>query len=317
VPDSVSTAGPLVSVVIPSYNSGRFLRQAIDSALAQTYPHVEVIVVDDGSTDDTPEIIRSYSGRVHGVTQANAGLAAARNSGIRAGRGAHFAFLDADDWWAPAFAARMVEALRLGNAGIAYCGWQNVGLLGARGEPFVPPDYERDPDKLVRLLEGVRWPVHAAMVRRDVVESVGGFDSARPACEDFAFWIRTATRFPLVRVPEVLAFYRHHAEQMTKNRASIARNFWEVQREFLARHPDVVAAIGKERARKLTDGELLRRGYEQYWARDFEAARATFRMVMRTGYGSPKDWLYMLPSVLPLALHRALVRTLGDRARTT
>lgn len=297
----------LVSVVIPCFNGERFVAEAVDSALGQTYRPVEVIVVDDGSTDGSPSVIRSYGSRIRVVTQNNAGLPAARNAGIRASHGKYCAFLDADDYWHPVFLERMIAALEASHAGIAYCGWQNVGLPGPRGEPFVPPDYENEA-KLEAMFGGVRWPVHAAVVRRDVVDSVGGFDPQRKSCEDFAFWIRAATNYKLARVPHVLAYYRHHGEaQMTKNREKIAINHWQVQEEFLRENPKVVNALGKDKIAELTLGKLLDRGYECYWNRDLTAARNIFRLVMKHGYGSLKDWKYMLPSLLPLSWHQALI----------
>ncbi|NJN48599.1 MAG: glycosyltransferase family 2 protein [Alkalinema sp. RL_2_19] len=102
---------PLVSILINNYNYGRFLRQAIDSALGQTYPQVEVIVVDDGSTDDSADILNSYAGQIHTVWQANAGQASSFNAGFAASQGEIICLLDADDWFQPDKVARVVEPL--------------------------------------------------------------------------------------------------------------------------------------------------------------------------------------------------------------
>lgn len=303
------------SIIIPCYNGERFLAQAIDAALAQSYSQCEVIVVDDGSSDGSAAIMQSYAARIRIVQQANAGLPAARNAGIYASTGSYLAFLDADDYWQPDFIEKMVQALETSGAAIAYCGWQNVGLPGGRGEPFVPPDYEQ-PDKLEKMVTGVRWPVHAALTRREVVEALGGFDPRWSTCEDFAFWIRAATLHPLVRVAEVLAFYRHHdGVQMTKRRAVIAHNHWRVQRDFLAQHAEIAKQLGHSRVRHITHGELLKRGYECYWDRDLSAARAIFRTVMTAAYGAPSDWKYMLPALLPLSWHEAVIRLLERKNR--
>lgn len=304
-------AGCDISVVIPCYNGERYLAEAIDSVLRQTRPALEIMVVDDGSTDRSRQIVEGYGEKVHLVAQENRGLPAARNAGIRASRGQFIAFLDADDWWREDFLEQMSSALERSEAGIAYCGWQNVGLPGGRGRPFVPPDYEEVPDKIECLFRSPCWPVHAALVRCEVVESVGGFDPKWRSCEDFAFWLRTATRNRLVRVPEVLAFYRFHGNQMVAKRDVIAISHWMVQKEFLAGHAEVAERLGKKRIRELTLGELLRKGYECYWERDLKAARAIFRAVMRTGYGRVKDWKYMLPALLPLSWHRAAISRLG------
>lgn len=300
----------LASVVIPCYNGEPFVAEAVDSALAQTYRPVEVIAVDDGSTDGSPVVLARYGERIRVVRQPNRGLPAARNAGIRVARGEYLAFLDADDWWASEFLARSVTALTASGAGIAYCGWQNVGLPGRRGEPFIPPDYQADPDRLATLVAGPRWPVHAAVVRRAVVEAVGGFDERLKSCEDFAFWIRAATCYPLVRVPEALAFYRFHGGQMTRDRWLVLESHWRVQQTFLRERPEVALALGRRRVRALTHGELLRKGFDAYWRRDLPTARAAFRKVMGAGYGRPREWGYMLPALLPLPLHRVLLRLL-------
>ncbi len=302
--------GGLVSVIVPCYNGERFLPEAIESVLRQTHPALEIVVVDDGSTDGSRAIMEAYGDRVRIVGQANSGLPAARNAGILASRGQYLAFLDADDYWRDHFLKLMTDALDRSGAGIAYCGWQNVGLPGGRGMPFVPPDYEGMPDRLQWLFRSPCWPVHAALVRRETVESVGGFDVKWRSCEDFAFWLRTATRTRLVLVPEVLAFYRYHGDQMIRKRDLIALSHWMVQEEFVAQNPEVLEKLGQKRIRELTLGELLRKGYECYWERDLVSARVIFRSVMRRGYGRARDWKYMLPALLPFSWHRAAIERL-------
>lgn len=303
----------LVSVIIPCYNSAAFLSESIDSALGQSYADKEVIVVDDGSTDDSPRVMSGYGNAIRVVRQANAGLSAARNAGIRAAQGRYIAFLDADDYWAPSFLEKMVAAAEETQAGIAYCGWQNVGLPGPRGQPFVPPDYETELDKSAVFFSNPRWPVHAALLRRDVLDLTGGFDPKWKACEDFALWIRVAPVFRLALVPEVLAFYRFHDGQMSKNRAGIAMNHLAVQIDYLHTTPAAARQLPRTMRRQLMYGRLLRSAFEAYWARDLQAARTLFRRVMRAGYGTPRDWMYMLPSLLPLPFHAALIRVLGSR----
>ena len=302
-----------VSVVIPCYNGGQFVATAIDSALAQTYPHKEIIVVDDGSTDESCSVIDSYRGRIKIVRQANAGLSSARNAGIREATGELFAFLDADDWWDPSFLTHMTDALEGSDAGIAYCGWQNLGLPDPEGKPYVPLDYEAMPDKVEQLVRGVRWPVHAAIIRREVLFAAGLFNPELKSCEDFALWMRAATYHPLVLVPKVLAFYRFHEGQMTRDFARIALSHYAVQMAFFNEYPRLAARFGPRKLREITSGELLKRGYIAYWRRDLPAARAIFRRVIRDGHGGLKDWKYMLPALLPLSVHRGLVRLLDRK----
>ena len=308
---------PLVSVIIPCYNSEAYVAFAIGSSLNQTYNNVEVIVVNDGSTDSSLEIIGSFKKEILLIDQENKGQAIARNEGIEASHGKYIAFLDADDYWEKEFISKLVEAIERSKAGIAYCGWQNVGLSGGRGKPFIPPDYENNLKKEQLLIENTRWPIHAALTRSDLVKSFGGFPTKWKTCEDFALWAEVGTGNRIILVPEVLSYYRHHSDsQVTANQLRIAIDHWLIQFEFKKKHPDIYIKIGRKRFREITHGELMRRGYICYWDRNLESARRIFRMVMKTGYGSLKDWKYMLPSILPLSIHKMLVRLLENNKET-
>ncbi len=307
-----SAAAPVVSVVMPCYNGARFLRTSLGSLVAQSFTDFEVVFVDDGSTDGSAEVASALAdARIRVVRQSNSGVSAARNRGLASARGEYIAFLDADDTWHPAFLARMVEALAARkDAALAYCGWQNVGLAGGRGAPFVPPDYETT-DKCAELIETCPWPIHAALTRREAIERAGGFDERFAVGEDFLLWMEIACFSPIVRVPEVLAYYHHHeGAQATKDRLRAALEPYRAQRTFLGRHAELRATIGRKRVRQLTLGRLLSRGYASYWAGDLEAARTVFRTVMSSGYGRPRDWRYMLPALLPGSMHAALLTRL-------
>ncbi len=311
---------PCVSIVMPCYNAAEHLGRSVGSVLAQTRLDWELIAVDDGSTDDTWKQLQQlaqHDARVRPFQQTNAGAAAARNRGLGNARGEFIAFLDSDDTWHPEFLAALLKSLQeVPEAGIAYCGWQNIGLGGGRDAPYVPPDYEAG-DKTGSLLRACPWPIHAALVRADLVHKAKGFDESLSSCMDYDLWLRLATAHRVVRVPRVLAHYHHHGGvQITGNKARIALNHLRAQQKFLGKHPTVASKLGPARVRALTYGELLQRGYSAYWQRDLPAARLVFRQVMTHGYGSAKDWLYMLPSWLPQAWHRRLIerRDRADRA---
>lgn len=302
---------PKVSIVMPCYNAAAHLQTSIGSVLAQTLQDWELIIVDDGSTDQSWQILQQLAARdqrIRILQQSNAGAAAARNRALREARGACTAFLDSDDTWHPEFLEAMMTALASDPcAGIAYCGWQNIGLGKGRDAPFIPPEYENS-DKVESLLGGCRWPIHGALVRTQIITDAGCFDENLSSCMDYDLWLRLGTIHRLVRVPRVLAYYHHHGgEQITRNRARIALNHWRAQRKYLRTNPDVFDALGKIRVRQLTTGELLQRGYTSYWKRDLPAAWQIFRQVMRTGYGSRRDWKYLLPALLPLGLYQALI----------
>jgi len=301
---------PAVSIVMPCHDALAHLPASVGSGLAQTFGDWELIAVDDGSRDGTLAWLQAQTDpriRVH--SQANQGVSAARNAGLRLARGDHVAFLDADDTWSPDFMAHMHTALTSTPAAtLAYCGWQNLGLPGGQGAPFVPPDYE-NADKAATLFAGCRWPIHAALVRRAAVEAAGGFDTRLRNAEDYALWLRVAVPAPIVRVPEVLAYYHFHGNaQASANKARAALQHLVAQRRYLDAHPAFRTQLGRQRVRELTLGTLLAQAYASYWKRDLATARRLFRAVMRQGYGTLRDWTYMLPALLPEAWHRALLR---------
>jgi glycosyltransferase involved in cell wall biosynthesis len=300
---------PTISIVMPCFNAALHLPDSVGSVLEQTYGDWELIAVDDGSSDGTLAWLNAQVDiRIRVLSQLNQGVSAARNAGLAEAHGDFVAFLDADDTWAPSFLEKMLVILRAQPAAVlAYCGWQNIGLPGGRGEPFVPPDYET-PAKTETLFAGCRWPIHAALVKRAAIEAAGGFDRTLKNAEDYALWLRVATRAPIVRMPEVLAFYHfHNGAQASSNKARAALQHLYAQQSYLAQHPDFHEAIGKSRAHELMFGELLKRGYNCYWQRDLPAARQIFRAVMKQGYGTLTDWKYMLPTWLPESWHQWLV----------
>ncbi|MBW8364357.1 MAG: glycosyltransferase [Rhizobium sp.] len=307
-----------ISIVMPCYNAEAYLPISIGSVLAQTRSDWELVVVDDGSTDHSWQTLQRFAAqdnRIRIFQQVNAGAAAARNRALREARGAYVAFLDSDDTWHPEFLDAMVTALNADPAaGIAYCGWRNIGLGGARDDPFIPPEYENK-NKIESLLGGCRWPIHGALVHSQLILEAGCFDETLSSCMDFDLWLRLGTIHRLVRVPRVLAYYHHHGgEQITRNKARIAMNHWRAQQKFLTAHPGLDTSLGKSHIRDLTIGELLKRGYACYWQRDLPAARQIFRTVMKQGYGTLTDWKYMLPAWLPESWHRRLI---GLRDRNT
>ena len=269
---------PIVSIIMPCYNAAAYLPQSVGSVLSQTFSDWELIAVDDGSDDSTLNWLRAQTDpRIQVLTQPNQGVSAARNTGLGLARGQYVAFLDADDTWAPTFLATLFATLQgRPDAVLVYCGWQNIGLPGLRGEPFIPPDYET-PAKLETLLGGCRWPIHAVLTRRAAIMAAGGFNPRYANAEDYALWLQVATVAPIARVAEVLAFYHFHgAAQASAYHARAALQLWQAQHEFLARHPQAVNQLGHNVAAMLTHGTLMQRGFERYWARDLEGARCIF-----------------------------------------
>lgn len=207
-----------VSVVIPAYNAASYLKEAIESALAQTYRDYEIIVVDDGSTDETPAIAQGFGDALRYVRQANGGLSSARNTAIRNSCAEIIALLDADDVWEPDYLEIMVSFLEQHpEAGAAYCGFQYINATSeAVGRPSsrVVPHHRFHE---VLLYQG-NWLVPSAVLfRRKVAERVQLFDEAIGPVADTDLWIRMSAIAPFVGLPNVLVKYRCHSHNMSKN----------------------------------------------------------------------------------------------------
>jgi len=300
---------PLVSIIMPCLNGEQHIQTAINSVLAQTLDDFELIVVDNGSTDRTPEILSSVNDpRLRVFTLTERGVSRARNLGLREARGAFIAFLDSDDTWNATFLEKMHTALASDSkAVLAYCGWQNLGLPGPRGEPFVPPDYE-NPDKAASLLEGCRWPIHACLTRHAAIIEAGGFNTQLTIAEDYLLWMEVSVIGTIIRVPEVLAQYHHHdGVQATHNRALAVLDTLKAKQMFLHQHPKIAEQIGLDRIKSLTWDNLIQEGNALHWQGDLQNVRPVFRKALLAGHGSLAEKLRMLPSLLPLKVHRAIL----------
>jgi glycosyltransferase involved in cell wall biosynthesis len=232
---------PLVSAVIPCYNQASYLPEAIDSALAQSHRPVEIIVVDDGSTDDTGLVASRYEG-VTCVRQANGGLARARNAGLAASRGHCVVFLDADDRLHPEGVARGIQALVEHPDAVLAFGRARVIDAGGR-VMFTAPEPGPLPENdgyAALLASNVIWTPAVAILRRDAIEEVGGFDPAVNASADYDLYLRLARRHPIAAHDDVVADYRHHAAAMSRNAGVMLRTTLAVhrrQRQYARRQP--------------------------------------------------------------------------------
>jgi len=304
-----------VSVIMPCYNAAAHVGQAIEDVLGQTHRAVELIVVDDGSTDGSAEVVAGYGQAVRLIRQSNRGSASARNAGLAHATGAYAAFLDADDRWDPRILETLVGALSDTRADssneaadLAYCGWARFWGDLETARPFIPHDLEADPvDKLESMLQACPFPIHAALVRMDRLREVGGFDPRFPPAEDYDLWLRLAARCRFVRVPQVMAYYRRHPGQQTTDPFKQTLQRWRVLREFVRTHRQRVRHIPPDRLNDWVDGLFRREGYDAYWRRDLPMARACFRRTARIGRVRLADLRVVLPSVLPLRLHERLL----------
>src|SRR5262245_22208193 len=294
---------PTVSVVVPAFNAERFLERALLSALRQTHPPLEVIVVNDGSRDGTAGVARSLGEPVIVIDRENRGLSVARNTGILAARGDLIAFLDADDSWQPRKLERQLELLARNPATLA-C-FTATEYTTAAGEPRGQSVAPRHPDLVEDLLlhSCVIGPPSAGLFRREVFETIGLFDPRLSQCSDWDLWLRLAERGPVAFLPEVLVRYELHDANMSRDIPLLERDTLEVLRKFFA--------VPRPRY-----APLRRRAYSNHWlilAGSYHHAGAHARAVLcalRAAISYP-------PNLLKLARKTPVLASAGARARVT
>lgn len=226
MPISTQASLPLVTVIVPTYNCARFLPEALNSILAQQYPNLEIIVVDDGSSDGSADIAETYGSPVRVIRQENQGPAAARNRAAKEAKGEYFAFLDGDDIWLPEKLKVQVEHLLAHpEIGVVYGGFQrwimdkNGIYPQAKDVPVIKPNEELD-----KSLSG--WIYHhmlldnyihiiTAVIPRKLFENLGGMDETLRVGEDYDFWLRATQIVQVHKLAKDVALYRVNPESTT------------------------------------------------------------------------------------------------------
>ncbi|MCK6538988.1 MAG: glycosyltransferase [Anaerolineales bacterium] len=237
MPAPTEKKNPLVSVVIPNYNHARFLGDAIRSVLNQDYRNFEVIVVDDGSTDNSGEVAAVFGDSIRYIYQTNAGLSAARNTGIRAAKGSLIGVLDADDMYEPMFLDTLVNALESDpDADGVYCGYQFVDETNN-----LLPQIENRPvtsDRLYEaLLDGNFLVPESMFLRRYVYDEAGLFDESLRACEDWDVWLRAAKKYRIIHAPRILTRHRILAGSMSTDPLRMLTNRLAVLKKHVGGEP--------------------------------------------------------------------------------
>jgi glycosyltransferase involved in cell wall biosynthesis len=296
----------LVSVIIPAYNCGRFVADAIESVLAQGRADIEVLVVDDGSTDDTAEVVARYGDAVTLIRQRNAGAAVARNTGIRVARGRYIAFLDADDVWLPGkIEAQLAHLERHPDVSLCCTRW---GLLrpDASGNYVIdPPGSDRSVSGLASystltyadlLLDCDVWTTTVVM-KRELIHQTGAFDAALRRGQDYDYWLRASRITPIHRLNATLALYRMGSGHGNK----FAETNWELA--VVRKALDQWGVTGPE-GRGLSSGQIRRRlwqlnfsfGYGQLRLGRLGAAQEAFSAALRQRPCDVRTFMYFLAS---------------------
>lgn len=256
---------PSVSVVIPTYNYGRFVGEAIESVLRQTLVPKGIVVVDDGSTDDTAAVVAGFGDRIWYIKQENAGVCAARNRGVAESRGEIIAFLDADDYWEPTslekFVARFAEQ---DDPGLVHCGLREFdSTTGETIEVNLNGGEENVAENLLLWEEPVILGPGTVAVRREAFTGVRGFDTRMKCGEDWDFCYRVARRYRVGFVPEPLINYRSHQDAAHHNIENMERGMaMFYKKAFATDDPCVLALRSKALGNyhKIMSGSYFRAG---------------------------------------------------------
>ena len=298
-----------VSVIIPSYNCAAYVQKAIESVLAQTYTDHEIIVVDDGSTDQTAAVVQPYLDRIRYIYQANKGLPSARNTGIRASTGSLIALLDADDSWLPEKLTKQVPLFADPEIAIVYSdfcveyadGRFLASYLSERplaGEGYVLDNYLRS-----RFL----FP-STMLLRRSAVEAAGLFDEEMLAAEDIELFARICLRWKVKRVDEVLMVRTEGANNITANGSKMNDYTIRAFQKILAREPDLPRSTSTVLHQELGRQHWWR-AYARYKSGRLNTARQDLWSAMRHDSSNVRQCLPLLiASWLPSPVVRRLRR---------
>ncbi|WP_188093573.1 glycosyltransferase family 2 protein [Marinobacter salinexigens] len=292
------TTEPMVSVVIATYNMGQYLPDAVSSVLAQNWTNLEVIVVDDGSTDNTSDRMEVFNGnpRVRYIPTENRGQPKAKNRGLNEAKGEFIAFCDADDLWDPKKLHVQMPHFNDPTVGVVY---SEVTYIDQDGNPITKPQpYERHSGKVTNNLVVKNFvPFGSAVIRRRCLEQNGCFDEALPMGIDWDLWLRYSVDWHFTYAPEVTYIYRIWPGQMSKNFRGRYDNAFRILNKFLDNHPNAINESLKARAwadMYISRGMAVAGGEDLFWEplkdifnglrRDFSympAWRALIKLILR------------------------------------
>jgi hypothetical protein len=324
-------SSPLVSVVIPTHNRAALLVATLASALEQTLRDIEVIVVDDGCTDKTSEVVAAVArrdSRVHLLSQTNTGLAAARNTGLAVASAPLVAFLDDDDLWLPSAMAELTGAIGTADVVACLCARFFSDSPTLRAKDVIadqnrftvglwPEDASHGLVSLAELIVAPRIPIHAALFRRSALLALGGFDPIRRAAEDYQLWLHLAARAPVNVLASTLALYRWHPCQMRHDRTRQSRETRLALESFLTSCPQGRQAVTTCALRRRLAGLHREEAYESLLAGESLAAARAALASLRYWPFKLKTWAYLLASAWPTGFRRRRrgYKPCGDTAR--
>lgn len=284
-----------VSVVIPTYNQGRYICETIDSVLGQTFQDFEVIVVDDGSTDDTRQKIERYLPRISYIYQENAGCGAARNTSILASKGEYVAFLDSDDLWLPDKLRLQVEFMdsnpQFGMVFSDFCMFREDQITVCSF--FQEKKFVDSGDIFGNLIRECFIRPSTILVRREVFQKVGLHDTSLLVSADYDLWLRIAKRYPIAAMSMCLVKYRVHDANLSKAEAIMYSDIIKIlKKHYAVGYPD--RGVVKQYIRRRLAESHFSRGYVSLDQRDNKSARSDFLQSVRYGSMNAKTPFFLL-----------------------
>ena len=314
-PVSANDTYPLVSVIIPAFNSERYIADAIDSVLQQDYPALEIWVVDDGSTDNTQNIVRSYGDKVRLLSQQNKGSAVARNQGIRHAQGKYIAFLDADDVWHKNKIRLQIDALRKSGHKMVYSSFirWHPDAQGRYAAPDSLFDTPHHPDTTSAnivtgwtyadlLLDCIVW-TSSVLVEKAEVEKAGLFDESLRKGQDYDLWLRLSRQVEMLGLEQPTALYRIHPDHITSAVKAINYEYLILTRALAnwgEAGPDGRTPAGSVSARLAKSCFL--HGIRHLRSGDPRIAAHAFRDSMKHSGVRPKPVLYLMAALAKCCL---------------
>jgi glycosyltransferase involved in cell wall biosynthesis len=304
-----------VSVIIPTYQSAQFIRETIDSVLAQTYKDYEVIVVDGKSTDGTVEILKSYSNRIRIVIQDGKGIANARNVGILMSEGEYVAFVDSDDVWLPDKLSIQVKFLdeKSSRVGLVYSdAWlfpeDDVGKTSYLANKRAFQIGKPRKGKITRQLFAENFiPASTVMIRKFCFEEVGLFDESFMLCEDIDMWIRIAKSFEIDYQDLVLAKIRLHLGSATQNREQLLKSQIMLENKIMTMMPYLLEKSNLKSAQRRQCRNHLLLGIEYLMKGKNDDAKQEFRYCTKLCPRSMNAYFLLVIALFPFNLSKRFV----------
>ena len=281
---------PLVSIIVPVYNGEQYIAFCIESLLAQSYPNKEIIIVDDGSSDSTAEIVKSYGSDVRYFSQANAGSAVARNTGIENAQGDYIAFNDGDDLWAPRRLEQQVKFLEEHSEyGVAAGRFTHVGTSFSLDDctPVPSTDAKIDQEKsgwvYHRLFECSWYHIIAALVRKDLLKTIRFTPDFRRG-QDYDFWLQLANATKIAQLTDNYAYYRKNEDSISHK--PHLRNY----RAEIMEHALATMGNKSQSGEKVSEQELNNRFYQVWFEYGYELFLAGWYKLALTAFKKARTY---------------------------